>query len=142
MIALLALLQRWPWVAAAAALSAAAVASGWLVHRLDAPSTRRAEARAVAAEAQARAAAAQVRLDAAAAAAVDTARITETKAAQRTGDAAHAIARLPHAEDILDREVLSEWAAAVDGLRDQAAAARPPAAPARGGDPARAVPPT
>ena len=124
----------------AALLLAVAVAAGWVVHRLDAAPLARAQDRAKAAETQAAAAVAQARLDSKAAAAVETARTTEAHAAAATGAASDAIARLPHAADPVDPDVLAEWGRAVDGLRDEAAAGRP-AASAGGAGPARPVPP-
>ena len=144
MIAILALLARHRTVALRVALAlAAAAVGGWAVHRLDAAPLARARARAEAAAAQARAdaALAQTRIDTAAAAAVETARAAEAHAAARTGAASDAIARLPHAADPVDRDVLAEWGRAVDGLRDEAARARPAADPAGGADAARSVPP-
>ncbi len=126
----------------AALVVAGAVAAGWAVHRLDAGPLARAEDRAKAAEAQAAAAQAQTRLDTTAAAAVETARTTEAHAAARTGAASDAIARLPHAADPVDPDVLAEWGRAVDGLRDEASAGRPAAAPAGGAGAARPVPPS
>ena len=142
MISLLALLVRHRATAlwAAAALGAAA-AGGWAVHRLDAGPLARAQDRAKAAEAQAAAARAQTALDAQASAAVETAHAAEAHAAARTGAATDAIARLPHAADPLDADVLAEWSRAVDGLRDEAAAGRPAADPAGGAGAARPVPP-
>lgn len=140
MIALLSLGWRHRALAGAAAGAlAAALAGGWLAHRLDASARARVEARAAAAEAQARALAAQVRLDTVAANAVEAARTAQTRAEHRTGAAADEIARLPHAQDPLDGDVLDRWGDAVDGMRRDAAAARSGAAPARGGEPARAV---
>ena len=126
----------------AALLLAGAVATGWAVHRFDAGPLARAQARAAAAEVQAAAAQSQTKLDATAAAAVETARTTEAHAAARTGAASDAIARLPHAADPVDPAVVAEWGLAVDGLRDEAAAARPPAAPAGGAVAPRPVPPS
>lgn len=125
----------------AALVLAGGVASAWAVHRLDAGPLARAEARAAAAGAQADALRAQTGLDATAAAAVETARTTETRATTRSGAAADAIARLPHAQDPLDADVLAAWSAGVDGLRDEAARARVPAAPAGGAGAAQPVPP-
>ena len=120
---------------------AGAVAAGWAVHRVDAGPLARALNRAKAAEAEAAAAQAQTRLDTTAAAAVETARTTEAHVQVKAGAAADAIARLPHAQDPLDADVLSAWSAGVDGLRDEAARSRTPAAPAGGPGAARPVPP-
>lgn len=125
---------------AAVALATAAV-GGWVVHRLDAGPLARALDRAKAAKAQAAAAQAQTRLDSTAAAAVETARTTEAHAAAATGAASDVIRRLPHAADPVDPAVLAEWGRAVDGLRDEAAGARPAASPAGGAEPARPLPP-
>ena len=126
----------------AALVLAGVLVAGWATHRLDAGPLARAQDRAKAAEAQAAAAVAQTQLDTTAAAAVETARTTEAHAAAATGAASDVIARLPHAADPVDPAVLAEWGRAVDGLRDEAAAGRAPAAPAGGADPARPVPPT
>ena len=142
MIPLLALLVRHRTSALWTALAlGAAVAGGWAVHRLDAGPLARAQDRAQAAEAQAAAAQAQTKLDGVAAQAVETARATEAHAAAATGAASDAIARLPHAADPVDPDVLAEWGRAVDGLRDEAARRRPAAAPAGGAGAARPVPP-
>ena len=134
-------LKHWRLGAAAALVLAAVLAGSLLAHRLDRPALARAKAQAAAAQAAEAGARAQVELDRTAAAAVETARTTETHATKRAGAAADAITRLPHAKDALDADVLSEWARDVDGLRDDAARAHAPADAPRGAGAARPVPP-
>ncbi len=138
---LLTLLRHRTLALGGAAALALAAAAGWTVHRLDRAPLERAQAQVAAAQVQARAASAQAELDAAAATAVEGARTAESHATARSGAAADALARLPHASDPLDADVLRDWSAAVDGLRDDAARAHPAADAARGAGAARSLPP-
>ncbi len=117
------------------------VAGAWLASRVWGSKVEKAEARAAAAQGATRAAIAQVHLDAASTAAVETARTTQAQAAAQTGAAADAILPLPHAQDRLDADVLREWAAAVDGMRDPRPTRARATPPVRAGGAPRAVPP-
>ena len=135
------LLRHLHWVLGAAVLAVVAGAGAFLAHTLDAPALRRAEAEAVAARAAAAVRSAQAGVERASAVAVQTAQTREVRLARTTETAAHALAADPLADQAVPPAVLRDWSAGVDGLRDEAARARNPAAPAGGGDLAGAVPP-
>ena len=139
-----------PWVklaAAGAAVATVAGAGAWTAHQIERPAHERAEARAAAAEsglrARAEEAKAQRGIDAAALDIVDHASRRAVDITVQGEIAAHAAEQAPGASDALPPDVLRSWAAGVDGVRDEARAARGAAAgPAGAGavEPARPVP--
>ena len=135
------LLRHETLVGWAAVLVGAALLGGLAVHRLDAPSVAKARAAVATAQSEAAAAAASTRMATAASAAVETARGRETAAAATTQETVDALAKAPQADQPVPPDVLRGWASGVDGLRDQAAAARAPTGDPGGAGPARPVPP-
>ena len=134
------LLRHEALVGWAAVLAAAVLAGGLLAHRADAPALARARADAALAQAAARTSAAQADLTGAAAAAVQTAQGRETTLARTTETYAHAVQSAPQASQPLPPDVLRDWSSGIDGLRDEAARARPGAAAAGGAGAAGGVP--
>lgn len=129
-------LVGWAAVVAGAVLFGAVTA-----HRLEVPALAKAHAATAQAQSEALAQAASARLATAASALVETARTRETAAIRSAQETTDAIARTPQADQPVPADVLSGWASGVDRLRDQAAAARGPAADPRGAGAARPVPP-
>ena len=124
----------------AAVLVSAALLGGLAAHRLDAPRLAQTRSQVEAARTEAAGAAASAHMATAAAAAVETARTRETTLTHSAEEAADAVVHAPQAETPVPPDVLRDWALGVDRLRDQAAAARAPAADPGGAGAARSLP--
>lgn len=122
------LLRHEALVGWAAVLAGAALAGALLAHGADAPALSRARAGVATAEQAARASAAQAQVTGQAAAAVQTAQGRESALTRTTETYAHAVQTAPQAAQSLPSDVLRDWSSGIDGLRDEAARARPAAA--------------